>query len=50
MAFWWTFNFAEITSVIMFGLHTFLPSMFVKKGFEIMDWKKCAAMLLYMHV
>ena len=27
----------------MVGLHTYLSSIFVNKGFEIMDMKKCAA-------
>ena len=50
MEFWWTFLFAEITSIIMFGLHTFLPSIVRQQKFEIMDMKKCAAISLNMHV
>ena len=48
MEFWWTF--AEITSIIMFSLYTFLPSRVLQQHFEIMVMKKCAAIPLYMHV
>ena len=37
---------AEVTLVNTFSLHTFLPSIV---RFEIIDMKKCAAILLNIH-